>query len=114
MYARNSILEGSHCRRFPRNILTTILFRISYERRKCTTEQQLQVLAAFSELFYDGGRYPIETGKLICRANQWTGFYMITPSVMKELRCSCYHTRVIFYYKKWEKQELLWAIHGLF
>ena len=68
MYARNSILEGSHCRRFPRNILTTILFRISYERRKCTTEQQLQVLAAFSELFYDGGRYPIETS---CKSMDW-------------------------------------------
>ena len=23
---------------------------------------------------------------MICRANQWTGFYMITASVMKELR----------------------------
>ena len=28
------------------------------------------------------GRYHIET---ICRANQWTGFYMITVSVIKEL-----------------------------
>ena len=27
----------------------------------------------------------IETSPLICRANQWTGFYMITASVMKEL-----------------------------
>ena len=31
-------------------------------------------------LFHDGGRYHIET-----RANQWSGFYMITASVMKEL-----------------------------
>ena len=27
----------------------------------------------------------METSPLICRANQWTGFYMITASVMKEL-----------------------------
>ena len=27
----------------------------------------------------------IETSLLICRANQWTGFYMIGASVMKEL-----------------------------
>ena len=26
-----------------------------------------------------------ETSSLICRANQWTGFYMITATVMKEL-----------------------------
>ena len=27
----------------------------------------------------------METSPLICKANQWTGFYMITASVMKEL-----------------------------
>ena len=27
----------------------------------------------------------METSPLICGANQWTGFYMITASVMKEL-----------------------------
>ena len=36
-------------------------------------------------LFHDGGHYHIETSPLICRANQWTGFYIITASVMKEL-----------------------------
>ena len=36
-------------------------------------------------LFHDGGRYHIETSPLICSANQWTGFYMITASVMREL-----------------------------
>ena len=36
--------------------------------------------------FHDGGRYHIETSPLICRANQWTGFHMITASVMKELK----------------------------
>ena len=27
----------------------------------------------------------VETSPLICSANQWTGFYMITTSVMNEL-----------------------------
>ena len=36
-------------------------------------------------LFHDGGRYHIETSPLICSANKWTGFYIITASVMKEL-----------------------------
>ena len=35
--------------------------------------------------FHDGGRYHIETSPLICSENQWTGFYMITASVMKGL-----------------------------
>ena len=38
------------------------------------------------ELFHDGGHYHIETSPLICCANQWAGFYMITASVMKELK----------------------------
>ena len=33
----------------------------------------------------DGGHYHIETSLLNCGENQWTGFYMITASVMKEL-----------------------------
>ena len=37
------------------------------------------------ELFHDGGRYHIEPSPFICFSNQWTGFYMITASVMKEL-----------------------------
>ena len=40
---------------------------------------------SFLKLFYDGVRYHIETSSLICSANQWTGFYIITASVMKEL-----------------------------
>ena len=36
--------------------------------------------------FHDGGSYHIETSPLICRANEWTGFYMIGTSAMKELR----------------------------
>ena len=34
------------------------------------------------KLFNDGGRYHIETSP----ANQWTGFYMITAYVMKEIK----------------------------
>ena len=36
-------------------------------------------------VFRDGGRYHIETSPLICSANQWTGFFMISTSVVKEL-----------------------------
>ena len=38
-----------------------------------------------NHLHSTGGRYHRETSLLICRANQWTGFYMIMASVMKEL-----------------------------
>ena len=38
-----------------------------------------------SQLFHDGGRYHIETSPLTCSANQRTGFYMISASIMKEL-----------------------------
>ena len=37
-------------------------------------------------LFKDGDLYHIETIPLICRANQWTGFYMIRTFVMEELK----------------------------
>ena len=39
--------------------------------------------AVMTEPFHDGGRYHIETSPLICAANQWTGFYVITAYVMK-------------------------------
>ena len=35
--------------------------------------------------FRYGSPYHIETSPLICSANQWTGFYMIRTSAMKEL-----------------------------
>ena len=54
-------------------------------------------------LFHDGGRYHIETSPLICGANHWTGFYMITASVMKELNSNNLIRRNIF--EKW----LLWS-----
>ena len=46
-------------------------------------------------LFHDGGRYHVETSPLICSGNQWTGFYMITASVMKELN------KIWFWWKPW-------------
>ena len=39
-------------------------------------------------LFHEGGPYHIETSPLICRANQWTGFYIIGTSVLKQLIAS--------------------------
>ena len=39
-----------------------------------------------AKLNNDGGRCHIETSPSICSANQQTDFYMITASVMKELR----------------------------
>ena len=34
--------------------------------------------------FHDGGSYYIETCPLICSVNQWSGFYLIEPSVKRE------------------------------
>ena len=46
-------------------------------------------------LFHEGGRNHMEPSPLICRADQWTGFYLITASGMKELnvlQISIFHT----------------------
>ena len=40
--------------------------------------------------FLDRSHCHIETSPLIRQANQWTGFYMITASLMKELKQSMY------------------------
>ena len=48
---------------------------------------------AFND-FHDGGRYHIETIPLICGANQRTGLYMITASVMKESLNAIFHLAV--------------------
>ena len=49
-----------------------------------------EFLNSFNETFmnHDGGPYRIETSPLICRANQWTSFYMTEIFVMKELKQS--------------------------
>ena len=43
-------------------------------------------LFSLSLILSDGGSYHIETSPLVCSANQWTSFYMIGTSVMKELK----------------------------
>ena len=48
-------------------------------------------LLLFVYRFHDGGHYHIETIPLICRANQWTGFYMIGTSDMKQLNAYLQH-----------------------
>ena len=46
----------------------------------------VRIFPAFSRIRAEyGGCYHIETSPLICSANQWTGFYVITASVMKGL-----------------------------
>ena len=42
--------------------------------------------------FIDGGLHHIETSPLICSESQWTGFYMIGTSAMKELKDQIYAT----------------------
>ena len=49
------------------------------QNKKTTCESKI------AKLFHDNGLYHIETSSLICRTNQWTGFYMIGTSAMKEL-----------------------------
>ena len=36
-------------------------------------------------IFYDESLYQVEISPLICRANQWTGLYMVGTSAMKDL-----------------------------
>ena len=38
-----------------------------------------------NELFHDGVPCHIESSPLVCSENQWTGFYMIGTSIMKEI-----------------------------
>ena len=52
---------------------------------KILQNSQKNIFAGVFFFFHDGGRYQIETSPLICRANQWTGFYIVTASVLKEL-----------------------------
>ena len=37
------------------------------------------------QLFHDGRPYYLGISRLICKVNQWTGFYMIGTCVMKQL-----------------------------
>ena len=62
---------------------------MAYKDFRSTTRLNLSLT------FHGRGHYHIETSPLICSPNQWTGFYMITPSVMKELICLG-HGKMIF------------------
>ena len=53
----------------------------------------------FMKLCHDGGPCHVETSPLICRENQWTGFYKIGISVMKELIPACYLLYSNFWWK---------------
>ena len=45
----------------------------------------VQLIKSF-QLFHDGGPNHLETNPLICRGNQWTGFYVTgTSDLLKEL-----------------------------
>ena len=51
-----------------------------------TSSNPYVTVISLNYLFHDGGPYHIEISPLISSANQWTGFYMIMTSVMKELK----------------------------
>ena len=72
----NRELERTIFRKFLKNLISILANK---EDCHCIKAHDL-------ELFHDGGRYHIETSLFICRANQWTGFYMITAFVMKEFK----------------------------
>ena len=75
------------------SFLTELLPVLSFEKTIVNIAHDIK------ELFYAGGRYHIETSPLVCCANQWTGFYMITASVMKELISATGFGVIYDYYK---------------
>ena len=82
--------------RFPKFLRAPILKNI-WERLLLLLQQfqspvSSKLKTVSSQLFHDGDRYYVETGPLIYSANQWTGFYMIMASVMKELTWNIFQT----------------------
>ena len=69
----------------PAYLLCFVLF-IQINETQTIKEQLLEMKSIIKKLatqteggyIHDGGRYHIETSLLICKANQCTGFYMIT------------------------------------
>ena len=49
------------------------------------------------------------TSPLICSANQWIGFYMISASVVKELKRFCYTKIATFFYVTSSKNQTTWC-----
>ena len=52
---------------------------------KFSSNNTFEDMVFYLWLFHDRGSYYVETSPLICRANKWTGFYMIGTSVKKKL-----------------------------
>ena len=78
------------------------------QKKQLSSEIYCVLILIVYLLFHDGGRYHIETSRLICRANQWTGFYMITASAMKELSnfsMTCIHLLLMF--RRYQKDIFL-------
>ena len=61
--------------------------------------EKIFVISSDINSFMAGGRYHIETE--LCWTNQWTGFYMITASVMKELKQ--FKFSVLYCHRCWQK-----------
>ena len=79
----NNKLVCSHFRSFAKLKCSMIWEEVSRHSDKLWTIN----MTHFPLTLHDGVRYHIETSPLICRTNQWTGFYMLTASDMKELKC---------------------------
>ena len=57
-----------------------------WNKKNLWTTTFTKFYAVHSQLFHNAVPYHIETSPLICYANQWSGFYMIGISVIKELK----------------------------
>ena len=95
---------------------TSILKSKVVSSRKCDSFKKLHTsfidrTVFASQSFIRLGRYHIETSPLIYSANQWTGFYMITASVMKELK-KVFFTG--FFFERYEEQFGNFVGHALF
>ena len=72
------------------------------------TKKLIQNISAIIlEFFHDGGPYHIETSTLICKTNQWTGFYMIGTSIVKELNCKKNWVQILLAIGN--THEILWS-----
>ena len=47
--------------------------------------------------FHVGDHYHIETSPLICFTNQWTGFYMIRTSIIKEFNVLTFYLANLYH-----------------
>ena len=85
IFLSNRCKEKTHRHRF-----VEILDKIMNPLKKCRIKKTyktwcLQKVTLSDSILSWRGPYHTDTSPLICKANQWTGFYMIGVSVMKEL-----------------------------